>query len=512
MKLYSENQKPFVYAVFSGQDETRAVAVLEKLNEDGVLFWYADNCSKKELRRIEAAYSCILFMSRGAKEDERVWRCLAYAARCNKKILCVYLESAELSPGKELLLNALQSLDKTAFSGEDAFFEKLRSAEVFSDMKITGAQKKFAKRRGIISVLAPVSLAAAVFLAVVLPLLVVPYIKATSGSLSQLQNFGEISLSELANRKSLYVVGDQSFDEWYFAFYEDAPNEVYVNGLDTTLPTGDISDISDLYLLKSATDIAFEANRVSDISPLYTITTLENLTLNCNPIKSIEGIEALQNLQDVTLVCTDIQDISPLFKIPSLKNISFEHTYVSSIEGIENLNSLEGLRTGNSNLTDISPLNGIDFSYINDTGGFSFEAKGSLIRDFSPLGRIPKFVEVSANSIPLESILPYLEGKEVHHFKIEGSDIQSISQLASIKYIDILFLSGSYDLTSLAGIEDHPTLQVVELMDCPGITDFTPLLALPKLEQLTVSENMRKTAEPQLAGADFEIFYREDGE
>lgn len=510
MKLYSENQKPFVYAAFFGQDKERALPVLEKINEDGVSFWFSEEFSKKEIRRIEAAYACVLFISNNSILDEKVWKCIEYAVKYNKKILCIYLEPVALSPGRELLLNSLQSIDRGGFSGEGAFLEKLKSAEIFSGLQITAAQKRFARRRGLASVLVPAGLAVIVFFTVVVPLLVIPIVQASTGSLSKL-GFGNLSLDELAKVEQLYVIGDQSFDKWYFAFYTDQTKQkVYVNDLDVYLPIGDISDISDLALLKNAKDIAIEANNVSDISPLYKIKTLEGLTINCNPVKSIEGIEALQNLTNATLVFTEISDISPLFKIPSLRNISFENTYVSSIEGIENLKHLEGLRTGNSNLTDISPLNKIDFSHINDTGGFSFEAKGTLIKDFSPLGRIPKFREVSVDLPRIEDILPYITGKEVHHVKINDSDISSVAAFSSFVYLDVLYLNGSYNLSSLEGIESHETLQDIELVHCPNITDFTPLLDLPNLQRLSVSQDMKGLVSAQLAGADFEIHYTEE--
>jgi len=506
MKLYAENQKPFVYAVFTAQDEVRAVPFLEKINEDSVSFWYADRLSKKELRRIEAAYSCLLFVSPGAVRDERVWRSIEHAVKNNKKILCIVLEPVSFTPGQELLLNSLQSMN---YSNDEAFFEKLKSAEVFSGMQITAAQKKFAKRKGLASVLVPVSLAAIVFLTVVVPLLVLPMVQASTGSLSRL-GFGNLGLDDLAKVEHLYVVGDQSFDQWYYAFYTGSKNDVYVNGLGTTLPVGDISDISDIALLKNAKEIAFEANQISDISPLFGIKSLENLTLNCNPIRSIEGIEALSNLKSVTLVCTDISDISPLFNIPSLQSISFEETYVSSIDGIEKLNHLCGLRAGNSNLTDLSPLNRIDFSYINDMeGGFEFESKNSLIKDFSPLGRIPKFNEIMVETKRLDSLLPYISNKQVRRLYLIGSDINTVGQLDPVQNIQALDLTRSYALASISGIENHPDITEVNLVGCPNLTDLSPLLKLPKLQRLTLDKGMENMAAGQLAGAGFEIVFTE---
>jgi len=511
VKRYSRHEKPYVYAVFSDHDTDEAMSIIQAIEGEGVSFFCAEQFAKREIRRMEAAFSCVIFISAQSIRDDQVRRGIECAVRYDKKILCIYLEPVTLSSGLDLLLNALQSIDRSRFTDEEAFLDKLKSAEAFADMEITPAQKRYAKRRALASVLVPIAAAVIVFFAIVMPLLIVPMAWAANGSLSKV-GYGNLSLADLAKVDKLYVVGTQSFDQRYCAFYsEQKDKEVYVNDMDVYLSVGDIRDISDLALLKNAKEIAFEANQVTDISPLYGIKSLERLTLNCNPIGSIEGIDALQNLKEVTLVGTEVYDISPLFQIPSMEYISFEDTYVNSIEGIGNCKRLMGLRTGNSNLTDISPLNEIDFTHVNETGGFDFEAKETLIEDFSPLARVPKFREVTVNIRRIDRILPYILGKEVHHVKIGGSDIRSIEQLSSIKYLDILHLPGSYQLTSLEGIEEHPGVQEIQLIHCPNITDFTPLLELPKLEYLTVSPDMEPVVAPQLAGADFEIRYQEEG-
>lgn len=509
MIRYSKNQKPFVYAAFSGLDNDQAVPVLQKIEENGVSVWFSELFTKKEIRRIEAAYSCVIFISRHAVCDDRVRRCIEYAVKYNKKILCIYLEPTTLSPGLELLLNSLQSISKADFSDDAAFWEKLKSAEVFSGMQVTAAQKRFAKRRGLASVLVPITAAAVIFITIVYPLLIAPAVLAANGSLSKL-GFGNLSLAELAEIEELNVVGTHSFDPWCYALYTDeTKNEVYVNEIGGIVPTGDIRDISDLSLLKNAKVMTFAANQISDITPIYKIKTLEWLALNCNPIKSIEGIEALQNLKAISIAGTEINDVSPLYHIPSLEYISFENTYVNSIEGIEALPRLLGLNVLHSNLTDISPFNQIDFSYVNETEGFLFGAEESLIKDFSPLQRIPKFYNVNLTVRNADDILPYIRHKQVLALTLYNSDIKTIESLSSIQNLQILYLPDSNQLTSLEGIEEHAALRDIALPECMNITDFTPLLALPNLEHLSLSPNMKETAEKQLEGAAFEVTYEE---
>jgi hypothetical protein len=510
MKPYSRNQKPFVYAAFSDCDRERALPILEKINEHGIAFWFSDRFTKKEAGRMEAACSCIVFISNDTINDEKVLRCIKAAEKYNKKILCIYLEPTELPPGMALHLNALQSIDRGSFNDEQAFAEKLKSAEIFKDMKITPAQKRSARRRAMASIIAPIASAVVIFFALVYPLAILPAMQAANGCLTKL-GFGNLSLEELAKIEALNVIGTKTFDKAYAAAYTGSQTEVYVYELGITMPKGDIRDISDLVLLKNAKAIAFEANEVTDISPLYSIKSLENLTLNCNPVTSIEGIEALQNLRDITLDFTDVSDLSPLFKIPTLQKISFEKTDVSSIEGIEKLKHLTMLRAGLSNLTDISPLGRIDFSYINGTNGFYFEAKNLRIKDFSPLKGIPKFEEivVAIEPLNLSSILPYISSKPVSRLHLAHSDIHEVSQLSTIEGIRVLDLYNSQQLSSIDGIQDHADINEVGLFNCLKLTDLTPLLKLPNLEKLTISRNMENLASSQLAGAAFKIDYQD---
>ena len=509
MKLYCKNEKPFVYAVFSDNDSERVLPILQRINEEGVSFWYSEKFTKKEIKRIEAAFSCVLFISNSSFQDKRVRNCIEHAVKHNKKILSIYLEPTPLSPGLELLLNSMQSMNIGDFADDEVFFEKLKSAQVFSSVKITPAQKRFAKRRALASVFVPIASAVTIFFAVVVPLLVIPLVQAANGSLSKV-GFGNLSLAELAKVEELNVVGSQSFDMWCYALYiEETKTEVFVNELGRTQPIGDISDISDFALLKNAKVMTMSANQVSDISPLYKIKTLEWLALNCNPIKSLEGIEALPNLKAVSIADTQVTDISPLFDIPSLNYISFENTYVNSIDGIEKLPNLLGFNISRSNLTDLSPLNKIDFSYVNDTEGFRFVADESLVQDFSPLQGIPKFCDVTVTVRRWDDLLPYISNKKVQYLAVGSSDISTIQSLSSIESIEFLSLQGSYNLVSLDGIEAHTGILEVNLIDCPNITDYTSLLTLPNLHTLVLSSYMEDVAGPQLEGAAFDIIYEE---
>ena len=506
MKRYCKNEKPFVYAVFSEHDAEQAEAVLQTIEMDGVLFWHAERWSRAEARRIEAAYSFVVFLSESAVRDENVLRFIELAVKHNKKILCVYLERTSLGSGLELLLNSLQSIDRSAFPGEEAFLGKLKSAAVFSGMQITPAQRRFAKRRALASVLVPIAAAVVAFFAVVVPLLIVPAVKAASGTLGRL-GFGELSLAELAEVEELYVAGTQSYDQSHFVYYTtEDKSEICIDDLNEFYPTGDISDISDLTLLKNLKRLTFAGNQITDITPLFELSSLEVLWLYCNPIRSLEGIEALQNLESIDVSNTEISDITPLLEIPSLYSIDISNTYVSSIDGIENLPHLIDLRISGTNVSDVSALKKLDYSFSNWSGGFTLFVGSSYIRDYSALQSIPSFKELAIISRRSDLYLPYLEGKSVQRLILEESDIRSVDELRGIQDLEELELSYSSQLVSLDGLEVHSKLTGIRLTECTGVEDYSVLLELPYLKLLCISANLEERVMAQLADAKFEIF------
>ena len=165
MKPYCKNGKPYIYAVFADHDKEQALSDIRKLNAEGVAFWFTLRFSNKEIKRIEAAYACLVFISKNSISDEKTRHSIEYAVKYNKKILCVYLEPVSLSPGLELLLNALQSIDRNTYADDQAFYEKLKSAEIFSKMQITRRTKKSTRSAGALaSVVLPIAAAAVIFI------------------------------------------------------------------------------------------------------------------------------------------------------------------------------------------------------------------------------------------------------------------------------------------------------------------------------------------------------------
>jgi Leucine-rich repeat (LRR) protein len=62
-------------------------------------------------------------------------------------------------------------------------------------------------------------------------------------------------------------------------------------------------------------------------------------------------------------------------------------------------------------------------------------------------------------------------------------------------------------LQTLEGIQALPQLEVIHLANTP-VRDLSPLLALPNLQRVIVSEDMRPAVDALAGKANFEIVYQ----
>ncbi|MEA4911010.1 MAG: hypothetical protein VB092_00155 [Oscillospiraceae bacterium] len=505
MKLYCANARPFIYAAFSQTDADTAVPVLEKLAAQSVEFWYGFDDRRAEYRRLEAAHAVLLFISRAFIAEPRAQKLVRQAVAHNKNILCVYLEPVALPPGLAMQLGSLQALERASFKSDDAFFDKLRGAEIFSDMKLTSAQRRFQRDRGILSVAMPIAAAALVFFAVVYPLLIAP--RAAAAQTMDSLGLQGLTKSDLASITELHIVGDRVYDGTVFASYDD-------NGLlqceaqgtqESGIPLGTISDLSALAQLPNLEVLELEGQQISDITPLFSLTKLRRLVLNCNPVSDLTGIAALSNLEDLLLTDTHVRDLSPVANMPKLRMLQVSNTYVRDIGVVSTLQKLDTLMFDNTYVTDWSPIAAIPVRQ-----GVSYSLSMRQIEgDVSVLAALPEYNELTIDGGDKAVVLSALEGKSISQLMWAGSRLTSIEELGGIEGVKLLHLPHDAYLTTLAGIEHFPQLVELKLVDCPNIDTLEPLLSLKLLYSVTISEDMRGLADA-LGETQFKIEYSEN--
>ena len=193
---------------------------------------------------------------------------------------------------------------------------------------------------------------------------------------------------------------------------------------------------------------------VTDIEPLSNLKRLRLLELDAIPVADLSPLEGLDGLEYVSLTFGTFSSLSPLASLPNLARLE--------IFGCPNIN-------------------------IRNLPDFRFLRELTLLHP-----------EYDKNHYK------YLPGIPLELLKIEESEINSFEWFSPYKSsLRTLSIRGT-QFTSLNGIEEFKKLQTI-IMGQMNITDFTPLLSLPELKQVWVTESMLADAEEIRDRAEFEI-------
>jgi len=173
-------------------------------------------------------------------------------------------------------------------------------------------------------------------------------------------------------------------------------------------------------------------------------------------ITSLSDITKLKNLRRLSLAYQNISDLTPLKQLVYLEYAELKHNPVQDVSPLKQLTSLTGLFLYDTNVSDLTSL-----------------------RDCTRL-----------TSLDVGYTL-----------------ITSISALDGLDSLKTLRLNRT-QLKTLDNIGSHTMLEELYIQESP-LLDITPLLDLPRLQFVEVSENMRGAAQAIAGEAKFEIIYKE---
>jgi serine/threonine protein kinase len=180
-----------------------------------------------------------------------------------------------------------------------------------------------------------------------------------------------------------------------------------------------------------------------------------NGSLPRGDIESLDDLTRLKNLRNISLAYQTFSDLSPLAELPNLEIVDIRN---------------------NPQVSDISPLAGS----VSLTSLTIFDTS---IASLSALRDCPRLSQVDAGMTLIDSM-----------DALEGLDALKILMLRKAP------------LRSLDGIADHPLLESLHMSETQ-VTDLSPLLALPHLQTVEISQDMRSAAEAVEDQASFDIIY-----
>ena len=300
MGSYSGNKKPFFYALFAPSDRAAALEVLARMERRGYCAAYEEKRAEDCLRRAAAV---LLFVTPGALEDEGVRRTIAGALDQNKPVLAIHLEETPLTPGMSLLLGQTQGILKYREPDDTAFYDRLFSSPLFTDLQITPQQKAVGRRRTalLLGLAGLLLLGAAALL----------FLMGRGRSVDPDSLMGRLGVSgNLNDIRTLYVYGEDLRDSYEVAdlipAVDGAVDELILS--DGRHSLGTIADVSDFALLKNLEELSISGNRVETIAPLLELKKLRLLDVSANQGIDLTGISALTGLETLNVAFAELAE------------------------------------------------------------------------------------------------------------------------------------------------------------------------------------------------------------
>ncbi len=273
-----------------------------------------------------------------------------------------------------------------------------------------------------------------------------PLIEQAARAVLGLDKRAPITKSDLERVTAIYIVADAAYPD-ADSFYA-AVNRWYAEGKPTR---GTITDLNDLAAMPRLEQVCIVAQELTDISVLAELSRLGKVELKHNHITDISALAGMERLSYVGINDNPVRDISPLATCPGLVFL------------------------------DLCAVRSYDPAVLAQLGNFDF-------------------LDISN---PTESYR-YLDGKSILDLRIAWSGLSDLHVLEHVTRLERLEIDHTA-VSDLSPLGLHKGLKVLKLTGLP-VTDFSVLLELPQLEEVSVGEDARSAIEA-LGELPFEIRY-----
>ncbi|MCL2083735.1 MAG: protein kinase [Oscillospiraceae bacterium] len=216
------------------------------------------------------------------------------------------------------------------------------------------------------------------------------------------------------------------------------------------------------------------------------------------PIASLEDLRFMPYLDTVRIGFQNITSIEPLSELTQLRVLGFLHNAVSDFSPLQSLNYLHSVDITGAPITDLSPFYEIpNLERLVLNGCARYEP--------SQLLNLPGNVK-SLHILGYEEAYKYLPDNQFFSLTLCNSGFDSLDYVRPFsESLRELWVYGT-ELSSLDGIEEFTGLEVLSINQT-RVSDLSPLLSLPNLRYIEVSESMRGAVEAIEDRAGLEIVF-----
>ena len=313
----------------------------------------------------------------------------------------------------------------------------------------------------------------------------------------------ELNLSEddtittemLENVKQIRIVGKEILDEgdnfWGIG------NRVEGKDSEFGSVRGNITDLTDLTMMKNLENLALCNQEIEDISVLENLP-LKELYLNKNKITDFSVLTGLTNLDLLCILENPAEDLSVLKECSSITRLNIESMKLTDIDflGQMNLNILymNNAEIKDGNMKPLLEINNLQELCIGDVP----EEMAEVLPQMSNL----KGLIMWGGNTVLKNLEP-LKGMESLESLAVSSPVSSLEGIENFPNLYALSIGFSF-ITDLTPVLEAEQLHYIDISNA-AIDSYESLLEHPTLAQVQCTEEQKKEILEQNPSPDFEI-------
>lgn len=500
-----EGDKPYIFISYAHADSDAVMSVVTNMNERGYRIWYDEGIEVGSewpeciASHLTGAQLVLAFISNNYMKSDNCRREMHYALSKRIRIINIFLENTQMTPGMEMQIGSIFALMRQNMSDSE-FYGKLYSAplldaEMFADApagetaaeapriengpapgsekppkpekrsKPEHSSKKRLARRIVWGSIAMLLLAAVITLGTIgyftgtIERLTTDVVKVEPLPQSTVVTFendiferiareytgiaeGDLTVADLAGLHELYIIGG----EYYF---EDPTMSLLLR---SNLPEqGTIRSLDDLKYFTGLDTLWICGQQLSSLESLPTLN-IERLNISNCRVASLQGISNLPKLREITTDGCPLSDLGDINRCLQIRSASFIGSNLSDLTIMKPLTRLTEFTVSDCTLDELRPI--LRHSGLTSLACYNCDLRGSFFKSFD---RERGIVSLLLDGCKLDS------ANNLHEFKglteiyiLDSGENLDWSELADIDTLNHVYVSGSTESavrSALAGTD-----------------------------------------------------------